>query len=391
MDSRSEVIALTLDVAIVGIGMVPVVKRAPVSLRDLGARAIHAALADAGLEKVDALYVGNMLADELSGQKHIATLMASHAGLVGVEAIHTRAATASGAAAFRVACLAVASGEVDLAMAMGGELMSAGPPPERALTMALDAQREIPNGLTMVEANAQLMALYLARYGIEQARFANFAVNAHRNAVTNPRALFRHRVDAARVVNSRVISGPLRLYDCSPVCDGAAAVILCPAGRVPGVHPSPVRVLASAVATDRFAVADRPDPLAIEAARQSSSQAYEQAGITRREIDFFELHDAFSIMACLQLEACGFAERGQGWRMAEEGEIFREGRLPISTLGGLKARGHPIGASGLYQVAEMVLQMRGEAGPNQLARTDLAMTQSIGGAGTTVFTHILGW
>jgi len=371
--------------------MVPVVKRAPVSLRDLGARAIHAALADAGLEKVDALYVGNMLADELSGQKHIATLMASHAGLVGVEAIHTRAATASGAAAFRVACLAVASGEVDLAMAMGVELMSAGPPPERALTMALDAQREIPNGLTMVEANAQLMALYLTRYGVEQARFANFAVNAHRNAVTNPRALFRHRVDATRVVNSRVISEPLRLYDCSPVCDGAAAVILCPAGRAPGVHPSLVRVLASAVATDRFAVADRPDPLAIEAARQSASQAYKQARITRREIDFFELHDAFSIMACLQLEACGFAERGQGWRMAEEGEIFREGRLPISTLGGLKARGHPIGASGLYQVAEMVLQMRGEAGPNQLARTDLAMTQSIGGAGTTVFTHILGW
>jgi acetyl-CoA C-acetyltransferase len=377
-------------VAIVGIGMVPVVKRAPVSLRDLGARAIHAALADAGLEKVDAVYVGNMLADELSGQKHIATLIASHAGLVGVEAIHTRAATASGAAALRVACLAVASGEVDLAMAMGVELMSAGPPPTGALTMALDAQREIPNGLTMVEANAQLMALYLTRYGVEQARFANFAVNAHRNAVTNPRALFRHRVDATRVVNSRVISEPLRLYDCSPVCDGAAAVILCPAGREPGVQPSPVRVLASAVATDRFAVADRPDPLAMEAARQSASRAYEQARITQREIDFFEVHDAFSIMACLQLEACGFAERGQGWRMAEEGEIFREGRLPISTLGGLKARGHPIGASGLYQVAEMVLQMRGEAGPNQLARADLAMTQSVGGAGTTVFTHILG-
>lgn len=377
-------------VAIVGAGMIPVQKNAQVHLREMGTRAIHTALADASLDRVDALYVGNMLADELSGQKHIATLLASYAGLSGIEAIHTRAATASGAAAFRVAYLAVASGQVELAMALGVEQMSAGPPPTSALTMALDAQREIPNGLTMVDANAQIMSLYLETYGVEYEKFANLAVNAHRNAAENHLALFQEPVDVETVLNSRVISPPLRLYDCSPICDGAAAVILCSADHANRFHSTPVQILASAAAIDQFAVADRPDPLALEAARRACSLAYGQAGIGPREVDFFEVHDAFSIMACLQLEAAGFAKRGEGWRMAEEGEIFTNGRLPISTMGGLKARGHPIGASALYQIAEIVTQMRGQAGANQLARCDLALTTSVGGAGTTVFAHILG-
>jgi acetyl-CoA C-acetyltransferase len=380
---------MTLEVAVVGIGMVPVKKRASASLRQLGAQAVQAALADASLERVDALYVGNMLADELSGQKHIAALVASHAGLAGVEALQVRAATASGAAALRMAYLAVASGQVELAMASGVELMSAGPPPTHALTLALDAKREIPRGLTLVDCNAHFMSLYLAQYDARYEDFANFAVNAHRNAASNPYALFRSPVDAETVISSRLISPPLRLYDCSPICDGAAAVVLCPADRARSFHHTPVRILASTVATDHFAVRDRPDPLALEAARRASARAYQQARITPEDVDFFELHDAFSIMACLLLEASGFAERGQGWRMAAEGEIFRQGRLPISTMGGLKARGHPIGASALYQVAEIVLQMRGQAGPNQLARADLAMTHSVGGAGTTVLTHIL--
>jgi acetyl-CoA C-acetyltransferase len=380
---------VTFEVAIVGIGMVPVRKNSSFSLCQLGTKAIHAALADADLERVGAIYVGNMLADELSGQKHVATLLSSHAGLAGVEALQVRAATASGGAALRVACLAVASGQVELAMAAGVELMSAGPPPTQVLSLALDAEREIPRGLTMVDANANLMSLYLARYGVRYEDFANFAVNAHRNAANNPCALFRNPVTVEAILGSRPISPPLRLYDCSPICDGAAAVIICPTDRARSFHHTPVRILASTVATDRFAVQDRPDPLALEAARCASTRAYEQAGIVPQDVDFFELHDAFSIMACLLLEASGFAKRGQGWRMAAEGEIFREGQLPISTMGGLKARGHPIGASALYQVAEIVTQMRGEAGRNQLAHAELAMTNSIGGAGATVVTHIL--
>jgi len=207
--------------------------------------------------------------------------------------------------------------------------------------------------------------------------------------VENRNALFRSAVDAETVVGSRLISPPLRLYDCAPICDGAAAVVVCRAEDAKSLHPMPVRILASVVATDTFAVEDRDDPLALEAARLASAAAFRQAGIGPRDIDFLELHDAFSIMACLLLEASGFAERGQGWRMAAEGEIFREGRLPISTMGGLKARGHPVGASALYQVGEVVTQMRGQAGPNQVTRANLAMTHSVGGAGTTVFAHIL--
>ena len=369
--------------------MTPVRKKSTASLRHLGVQAIRAALNDAELERVDAIYVGNMLADELSGQKHIATLLASHAGLVGVEAVQVRAATASGAAALRVACLAVASGQVELAMAAGVELMSAGPPPTHALAMALDAEREIPQGLTLVGANANLMSLYLARYNVRYQDFANLAVNAHRNAASNPYALFRSPVDVDKVLNSRSVSPPLRLYDCSPICDGAAAVIVCRSERARHFRHDPVQILASAVATDRFAVQERPDPLALEAAQLASARVYQQAGITPKDVDFFEVHDAFSIMTCLQLEASGFAERGEGWRLAAEGEIFREGRLPICTMGGLKARGHPIGASALYQVAEIVLQMRGQAGTNQLAHAEVALTHSVGGAGTTMVTHIL--
>jgi acetyl-CoA C-acetyltransferase len=380
---------MTLDVAIVGVGMVPVVKQSPVSLRDLGREAIQAALEDASVDRVDALYVGNMLADELSRQKHIATLLASHAGLVGIEALHVRAATASGAAALRVAYLAVASGRVELAMAAGVELMSGGPSPTPALTRALDAKREIPYGLTMIEASARLMALYLERYGVHHEDFANFAVNAHRNAANNPLALFRQPVSAETVNSSRVISPPLQLFDCAPICDGAAAVILSPADRARSFHHTPVRILASAVATDIFVLQDRPDPLALEASRHSTALAYSQAGMRPADMNWFELHDAFSIMACLQLEAAGFAPRGRGWQMAVDGDIFLEGKLPVSTMGGLKARGHPIGASAIYQVAEMVLQMRGQAGANQLSRADVALTQSVGGAGTTIFAHIL--
>jgi acetyl-CoA acetyltransferase len=219
-------------VAIVGIGLVPVQKQSPVSLRDLGRQAVSLALSDASVDRVDALYLGNMLADELSGQKHLASLVASHAGLAGVEALHCRAATASGAAALRVAFLAVSSGQVELAMAAGVELMSGGPPPMPALSRALDALREIPNGLTMIEANAHLMSLYLQRYRIGPERLTNFAVNAHRNSVNSPYALYRKTVDAETVNGSRIISPPLRLYDCSPICDGAAAVVVCrPKGR----------------------------------------------------------------------------------------------------------------------------------------------------------------
>lgn len=377
------------DVSVVGSAQLPVKKRYERSLRQLGAAAVRAALDDAGLDRADALYLGNMLSDELQSQKHLAALVADEAGLAGVEAIQVRAATASGAAALRVAFLAVASGAVDTAVVVGVEKMS-DQVPTPALAKALDAERELPDGATLIGQNALAMRLYMERYGVSAEAFTNFAVNAHRNARHNPNAMFRDKaVTAETVLSSRLIVPPIRLYDCSPICDGAAAVVLASTGQRARYNDS-IRILASTGATDRFRLLDRPEPLQLRASRLSAEQAFRQAGVERSDVDFFELHDAFSIMSCLQLEAVGFAAPGEGWRLAAENEIALDGKIPIATMGGLKARGHPIGATAVYQTCEIVQQLNGRAGANQLPEPHIAMLQSIGGAGTTVFTFLFG-
>lgn len=377
-------------VSIIGIGQIPVKKRYDENLRALGAAAVRQAMAEAGVNQVDALYLSNMLGDELQGQKHLAALITDEARLAGIEALQVGAATAAGAAALRVAYLAVASGQADLVIAAGVEKMSDGPATP-ALAKALDAETEVPAGATLLSQNARLMALYQERYQPPADALAHFSVNAHFNAAANPNALFPNRpITTADVLSSRLVSPPLRLLDCAPVCDGAAAVLLAPGDLVHRYTTQPVHLLASAVATDRFRLADRPDPLQLAAAAQSAAKAYRQAQISPAEIDFFESHDAFSIMACLLLEAAGFAPAGQGWQLAVNGDIALTGRLPLATLGGLKARGHPIGATALYQVCEMVLQLTGRAGPNQLANPHIGLMQSVGGAAGTVITHILG-
>ncbi len=375
------------QVSIVGIGQVPVQKQYNRLLRDIAAEAVRAALDDAGIGRVDALFAGNMLADDLQGQKHIAALIADEVGLEGIEALEVRAATATGAAALRMAYLAVASGEADLAVAVGVEKMSAGPATP-ALAKALDARLEVPTGATLISKNADLMRLYMERYAMPEDGLAQFAVNAHTNALTNPNALFHKEITAEMVMGSRLIAPPIRLFDCSPICDGAAAVVLAPRHEARAFTSEPVHILASSVATDRFRVEDRPTPLLLRAARLSAMQAYRRANVNRKDISFFEVHDAFSIMACLLLEAAGFAKPGEGWRMAAERRIFIDGDLPVATLGGLKARGHPIGATAIYQTCEIVQQLTGRAGGNQLADPKIAMLQSVGGAASTVLTHL---
>ncbi len=376
------------DVSIVGIGQVAVQKRAQEGLRELAARVVRLAMADAGVDRVDALYASNMLSDELQSQKHLAALFADEAGLTGIEAVQVRAATASGAAALRVAYLAVASGEVDLAVTVGAEKMSDGVPTP-ALAKALDARSEVPDGMTLISQNARLMHLYFQRYRPPEDALVNFPVNAHRNARHNPYALFKDKpITREDVLNSRIINPPIRLLDCSPVCDGAAAVILAPREQAREYTEHPVDVLASSVATDRFRLDDRADPLDLQAVRRSAQLAFQRAGLDRGQVSFFEVHDAFSIMACLLLETTGFAEPGEGWRLAAENQIALDGAIPITTMGGLKARGHPIGGTALYQVCEIVLQLTGRAGKNQLPDPRIALMQSIGGAASTALTHL---
>lgn len=376
-------------VSIIGFGQIPVKKEYSGSLQELATRATTMAMEMAGVSSVDALLAGNMLGDELQNQKHLASLIADEAGLRGVEALQVRAATATGAAALRMAYLAVASGEADLAVAVGVEKMSSGPATP-ALAKSLDAEKEVSAGENLVSMNAHLMAMYLERYNVPANGLAGFSVNAHKNAVTNPNALFRKSISSNEVLESRIVSEPIRLLDCSPVCDGAAAVILAPASQAKAFTDQPVKILASGVATDRFRVSDRKDPLFLKAAELSAKKAFRLANITIKEVSFFEVHDAFSIMACLLLEAVGFAKPGEGWRLAEEEMIKIDGPLPLSTLGGLKARGHPIGATAIYQTCEIVQQLTRQANDNQVNDPRFALLQSVGGVATTIITHIFG-
>jgi acetyl-CoA C-acetyltransferase len=377
------------SVSIVGIGQIPIQKQNPASLRQMGATAVLQAMEDAGIDKVDALFAGNMIGDELQGQKHLATLVADEAGLTGIEALQVRAATATGAAALRMAYLAVASEEADLAIAVGVEKMSSGPATP-ALAKALDAEKEVAVGANLLSKNAELMQLYIERYHMPADGLVNFAVNAHNNALANENALFRKAVTAEEVNSSRLIYPPLRLLDCSPICDGAAAVVLAPTDEARAFTSSPVHILASSVATDHFRIADRKDPLMLAGGRLSALRAARRANINRSDVSFFEVHDAFSIMACLLLESTGYARRGEGWRLAAEQRIWPDGDIPIATMGGLKARGHPIGATALYQTCEIVLQLTEKAGVNQIKNPKVGLLQSVGGAASTVLTHIFG-
>ncbi|MBK8903221.1 MAG: thiolase domain-containing protein [Anaerolineaceae bacterium] len=377
------------QVSIVGIGQVPVQKVYSESLRWLGATAVRQAMAHAGVDQVDALFAGNMLSDELQNQKHLAALIADEAGLFGIEALQVRAATATGAAALRMAYLAVASGEAELAVAVGAEKMSEGAATP-ALAKALDTKQEVAAGATLISKNAELMQLYMEKHGMPEDGLVNFAINAHQNALTNPHALFHKPISAEDVLQSRFIVPPIRLLDCSPICDGAAAVVLAPSQAARAYTDTPVHILASSVATDRFRMADRSNPLALEAAALSAQKAFQRANITAEDVSLYEVHDAFSIMACLLLEAAGFAAPGYGWRLAADGEIVLQGKVPIATMGGLKARGHPIGATALYQTAEIVQQLTGQAGPNQVPNAQVGLLQSVGGAAATVLTHVFG-
>jgi acetyl-CoA C-acetyltransferase len=258
------------------------------------------------------------------------------------------------------------------------------------LVMAADADYESIHGLTFVGINALLMRRYMYEYGVEHQDFGHFTVNAHRNAAGNPNAMFRNRITVEQFSRARMIADPINLLDSSGIGDGAAAVVLCPTNRAREYgNGKAVHIRASSMATDAVAVHDRPDPLWLSAVEASAHRAYQQAGVGPRDMDLFEVHDAFTIMAALSLEASGFAERGKGVWLAQAGEITPEGRIPISTMGGLKARGHPVGATGIYQVVEVAQQLRGEAGESQVPNAQLGMAQNIGGSGATVITHIL--
>jgi acetyl-CoA C-acetyltransferase len=375
------------QVAILGVGQTPVREHWDISIRDLAVEAGRAAMRDAGVANVDAIYVGNMTSGRLSQQRQLGALVADFLGQWGVEAVKMEAACGSAASAMRQGILSVAGGEMEAVLVIGVEKLTESPGGQTtaALATAADADYELIHGVSFVGLNALVMRRYMHEYGYNRFDFAPFALNAHANGVKNPNALFRKAIDLRTFEEGRIVADPISLFDASPIGDGAAALLLVPVEKA----PQAVRVTGSAAATDTLAIHDREDPLWLKAAEQSAQCAFQQAGIGPDDVDLFELHDAFSIMAVLSLEACGFAERGQGVRLGQDGGILPNGRIPICTMGGLKARGHPVGATGLYQLVEATLQLRGEAGAAQIDGARIAMTQNIGGSGATIVAHIL--
>jgi acetyl-CoA C-acetyltransferase len=379
-------------VAVLGIGQTKVEEQWDKSLRELAGDAVLAAMQDAGVQTANALFVGNMMSGSASHQQHLGSYIADWVGLRFAEAARIEAACSSGAAAFRSALMAVASGEVDIAIAVGVEKMTDSPAGEitAQLATAADGDWELDMGLSFVALNALIMRRYMEEYKWDKVSFAPFSINSHANAVHNPYARFQEAITEEQFRKATMIADPICVMDASPMGDGAAAAVLVPADLVRSIPGRPrVRVVGSGAATDSIAIHGRRDPLWLRGAELSAKAAYAQAGVNPQDIDLFELHDAFSIMAALSLEATGFAERGQAPRLAMDGEIRLTGRIPICTLGGLKARGHPVGATGIYQIVEVTRQLRGEAGGAQVPNAKIGMTQNIGGSGSNIIAHIL--
>ncbi len=376
-------------VAILGIGQTVIDEQWEKSIRDIAADAAVNAMHDAGRESAEGVFVGNMMSAIINGQSTLGPLVADWAGLRGGDAVKVEAACASGAAAFRSGLMAVASGELESAIVVGVEKMTDRHPHEvtAALATAADADYEVDMGVSFVGLNALVMRRYMYEYGWKHADFAPFAVNAHANAVHNPYARLRHKITLEDFEKSAMIATPINLLDASPIGDGAAAVYIVPAESLS--QGNRILVAASASATDTIAIHDRIEPLFLAAAYQSARQAYQQAGVEPADIDVFELHDAFTIMSALSLEASGFAERGKGVQLGLEGAILPTGSIPVCTRGGLKARGHPVGATGVYQLVEVVQQLRAECGETQVPDARIGMAQNIGGSGATILTHIL--
>jgi acetyl-CoA C-acetyltransferase len=341
---------------------------------------------------VDAVYIGNMLSSSANHQQHLGAYLADWIGMRFSSALRLEAACSSGAAAFRTGVMAVASGQVESALVIGVEKMTDSPGDEitSSLATAADADWELDQGLSFVALNALVMQRYMHEYGWKKDDFASFSINAHANAVHNPFARFHEPITLKDYQRAGMIADPINLMDASPIGDGSAAAILVPLENLGHDPKSPViKVIGSAAATDSISVHNREHPTWLKAAELSSKQAYQQAHVEAKDIQFFELHDAFSIMAALSLEACGFAKPGQGPRLALDGAITPTGKIPIATRGGLKARGHPVGATGMYQIVEVVQQLRGECGETQIADARIGMAQNIGGSGSNIITHIL--
>ncbi|HJJ55435.1 MAG TPA: thiolase domain-containing protein [Methanocorpusculum sp.] len=384
------------DVAVIGAGISVFGERWSSSFRDLCTEAGIAAIEDANIsgDQIDSIFVGSMSAGRFINQEHVGALIADYVGIGGEElhvpATRVEAACASGGLAFRQAVSAVASGMSDMVIAAGVEKMTDVSDATEILCSAADYEWESFAGATFPGLYAMIACDYMHKYGLTREQLAQVAVKNHYYGARNQFAQFQSEITVSTVINSPMVASPLRLFDCSPISDGSAAVVVCPLDMAKKYCDTPIKVLASAQAGDTIALHDRPDISRMGATVLAGNSAFKQAKIEHKDIDFMEVHDCFTIAEICAIEDLGFLPKGMAGKFTEEGETYIGGKLPVNTSGGLKACGHPVGATGIKQVWEVVQQLRGEAGKRQVDGANIGLTQNVGGTGATVAVHIFG-
>ncbi len=381
-------------VAIIGVGDTEFGELWDMSFRDIGIQAGLAAVADANVsaEQIDALYVGNMSAGRFIDQEHIGALIADYAGLARDHTPATRveAAGASGGLALRQGFLAVASGLHDIVAVGGAEKMMDVSDVESAMiqSSAADQEWETILGATFPSLHALIARRHMHEYGTTREQLADVAVKNHKHGSLNPKAQFQREITRETVIGSPIVSSPLRMFDCAPSSDGAAAVVLCPLDTAKKYTEMPIEIIGSGQASDTLSLHHRKDICTMEATKAAAARAFKMANLTHKDVDVAEVHDNFTISEILAVEDLGFFKKGEGGKATEAGLTGLEGEVAVNTSGGLKARGDPIGATGLAQAVEIVAQLRGKAGKRQVKDAQVGLTHNVGGTGATVVVHL---
>ena len=377
------------DVAIIGIGMTKFGELWDQSIRDMFAEAGLKAMENAGIDKLDSMYVGAMSSGLYTEQEHIASVMADYLGQRGIPSARVESACASGGVAVRSAYLEVASGMSDIVLAGGVEKMWDADDGSMVLATAADQEFEAYVGVTFPGLYAMMATAYMDKYGLTREELAQVPIKNHRHGVNNPNAQYPFEITLDTVLNASRVADPLRLMDCSPITDGAAAVILAPLEIAKQFTDKPIKIKGVGAATGPIALHDHSDLTRIDAVKIAADRAYKMAGVSPDDIDFAEVHDCFSIAEIITTEELGFFERGTAGKAIAEGQATYGGKIVINSSGGLKAKGHPVGATGVAQVIEAVEQLRGEAGKRQVENAKLGLTQNMGGSGGSSVVHIL--
>ncbi len=376
------------EVAVIGIGMTKFGELWTKSIRDIFVESALKAIDDAGVDHIDSMYVGTMTSGLFVGQEHIGALMADYLGVAPIPAVRVESACASGGFAFRQAFLDVASGMSDIVLAGGVEKMTDGADVTYALSTAADQEYECYQGITFPGLYAMIANAYFHRYGATRKHLAMVAVKNHKNGALNPNAQFPSEITIDDVLNATMVADPITMMDSSPVSDGAASVIVTTTEIAKKLGKPIVRVIGSGAGTDTIALHQRQDILSLNAIRTAGERAFKMAGIKPADVNCAEVHDCFTIAELCIMEELGFCERGKAYLMVEKGETQLTGKIPINTSGGLKSKGHPVGATGIAQIVEVVEQLRGNAGKRQVKNAKIGLTQNMGGSGASSVVHI---